>query len=47
MREALRNGSVKAHGLRHLVRTMPDWFGVCLYKEVRRGDPELMQTAAE
>jgi DNA-binding HxlR family transcriptional regulator/putative sterol carrier protein len=47
MRAALRNGSVKAHGLRHLVRTMPDWFGVCLYKEVRRGDPELMQKAAE
>ena len=47
MRTALRNGSVKAHGLRHLIRTMPDWFGVCLYKEVRRGDPELMRQAAE
>ena len=43
MRTALRKGSVKAHGLRHLIRTMPDWFGVCLYKEVRRGDPELMR----
>jgi DNA-binding HxlR family transcriptional regulator len=47
MRTALCNGSVKAHGLRHLIRTMPDWFGVCLYKEVRRGDPELMRQAAE
>ncbi len=47
MRKALRNGSVKAHGLRHLVRTMPDWFGVCLYKEVRRGDQELMQQIAD
>ncbi len=47
IRTALRNGSVKAHGLRHLIRTMPDWFGVCLYKEVRRGDPELMRQAAE
>ncbi len=47
MRTALRNGSIKAHGLRHLIRTMPDWFGVCLYKEVRRGDPELMRQAAE
>ena len=47
MRTALRKGSVKAHGLRHLIRTMPDWFGVCLYKDVRRGDPELMRQAAE
>jgi DNA-binding HxlR family transcriptional regulator len=47
MRTALRNGSIKANGSRHLIRTMPDWFGVCLYKEVRRGDPELMRQAAE
>jgi DNA-binding HxlR family transcriptional regulator len=47
IRTALRNGSVKAHGLRHLIRTMPDWFGVCLYKDVGRGDPELMRQAAE
>ncbi len=47
MRTALRNGSVKAHGLRHLIRMMPDWFGVCLYKEVRRGAPELMRQVAE
>ncbi len=47
MRTALRNGSIKAHGLRHLIRTMPDWFGVSLYKAVRRGDPELMRQAAK
>ncbi len=47
MRTALRNGSVKAHGLRHLIRTMPEWFGVCLYKDVRRGDPQLMRQTAE
>ena len=47
MRTALRNASIKATGSRHLIRTMPDWFGVCLYKEVRRGDPELMRQAAE
>jgi DNA-binding HxlR family transcriptional regulator len=47
MRKALRNGSVKAHGLRHLILTMPDWFGVCLYKEVRRGDQELMRQVAD
>jgi DNA-binding HxlR family transcriptional regulator len=47
MRAALRNGSIKAHGSRHLVQTMPDWFGVCMYKDVRRGDPALMRQAAE
>ena len=47
MRTALRNGSIKAHGSRHLIRTMPDWFGMCLYKEVRPGDPKLMRQAAE
>ena len=47
IRKALRNGSIKAHGLRQLIRTMPDWFGVCLYKEIRRGDPNLMRQAAD
>ncbi len=47
IRTALRKGSITAHGSRHLIRTMPDWFGVCLYKEVRRGDPKLMRQAAE
>lgn len=43
----INSANPAAHGLRHLIRTMPDWFGVCLYKEVRRGDPELMRQAAE
>lgn len=47
IRSALRKGSIKARGLRHLVRTMPSWFTVCLYKDVRRGDPKLMRTIAE
>ena len=47
MRTALRNRSIKAHGSLHLVRTMPEWFGVSLYKEVRRGNPKLMQQSAE
>jgi len=44
---ALRNGSIKAHGMRHLVRTMPEWFGICIYKDVTPGDPKLMRQAAE
>jgi DNA-binding HxlR family transcriptional regulator len=47
MRTALRNRSIKAHGARHLIRTLPDWFGVCLYKDVGRGDAKLMQQVAE
>ena len=47
MRTALRSGSIKAHGSRHLVRTLPEWFGVCLYKDVRRGDPILMHQTPE
>ena len=47
MRTALRNGTIVANGSRHLIRAMPDWFGVCLYKEVRRGDRKLMRQTAE
>jgi len=47
MRTALRDGSIKANGSRHFIRTMPDWFGGCLYKEVRPGDPKLMTQAAD
>jgi DNA-binding HxlR family transcriptional regulator len=47
MRAALRDGSIEANGPRHLIRTMPDWFGVCLYKDVQRGDPALMRQTAD
>ena len=47
IRTALANKSVKATGMRHLIRTMPDWFGICMYKDVTRGDPRLMRQSAE
>ncbi len=47
LRTALRNKSVKAHGLRHLIRTMPDWLGLCLYKDVEPGDSALLRQIAE
>lgn len=47
IRAALRSKSINAHGMRHLVRTMPDWFGICLYENVTRGDPQLLQEVAE
>jgi DNA-binding HxlR family transcriptional regulator len=47
VRAALRNKSITAHGLGHLIRTMPDWFGVCIYRDVSRGNPQLMRQVAE
>ena len=47
IRSALRNELIKVNGLRHLINTMPDWFGVCIYNEVKRGDPKLMQQTME
>jgi DNA-binding HxlR family transcriptional regulator len=35
LRKCLRDESIKAHGVKHLVRTMPDWLGLCVYKDVR------------
>jgi DNA-binding HxlR family transcriptional regulator len=47
IRTALRDKSVKAHGARQLIRTMPNWFGVCQFKDVLRGNPELMRQIAD
>ncbi len=47
MRTALRKGAIRAPGLRPLIRTMPDWLGVCLDREVKRGEREFMRHAAE
>jgi DNA-binding HxlR family transcriptional regulator len=47
LRVALRSKSIKTQGSRHLIRTMPDWLGLCLYKEVQPGDPALLHEFAE
>ena len=47
MRIAIRDGLVKTQGLHHLIRTMPDWFGVCMYKDHQRGDLELTRQIAQ
>jgi DNA-binding HxlR family transcriptional regulator len=47
LRVALRSKSIKTQGSRHLIRTMPDWLGLCLYKEVQPGDPALLHELAE
>lgn len=35
LRPALADGHIQTHGLRALERTLPDWLGLCLYKDVR------------
>jgi DNA-binding HxlR family transcriptional regulator len=35
LKTALEADRIKTHGLRLLERTMPDWLGLCLYKDVR------------
>ncbi|GJL71433.1 MAG: HxlR family transcriptional regulator [Nitrosomonas sp.] len=33
--KALASEAIKAHGDRNLIKTMPDWLGLCTYKDVR------------
>jgi len=35
LQHALKTEKIKAHGVKALVRSMPDWLGLCLYKDVR------------
>ena len=44
---ARRKQLLKAHGNTQLARTMTDWLGICLYADVRPGDPALMRVAAD
>jgi DNA-binding HxlR family transcriptional regulator len=46
LRKALRDERIKAHGMRHLIRTMPDWFGLCGVSHVRPADAALLREAA-
>jgi len=35
LRQAIADGNIKTHGLRTLERTLPNWLGLCLYKDVQ------------
>ena len=39
---AINKKSIKLTGIKHLIRTMPDWFGINPYKDIRPGNPTLM-----
>jgi DNA-binding HxlR family transcriptional regulator len=42
---ALRKQLVKTNGDRLLIKTLPEWFGICLYADIKPGDPALKQVA--
>jgi DNA-binding HxlR family transcriptional regulator len=42
---ALRKQLVKTNGNRLLIKTLPEWFGICLYADIKPGDPALKQVA--
>ncbi len=46
LRKALRDERIKAHGMGYLIRTMPDWFGLCGVSHVRPADAALLREAA-
>jgi DNA-binding HxlR family transcriptional regulator len=47
IKTALRKQLLKPQGNSQLVKTMPRWLGVCLYADVRPGDPSLMKIAED
>ena len=44
---AQRKNLLKTNGNRQLVKTLSEWFGICLYADVKRGDPRLKRVAFE
>ena len=44
---ALRKRLIKTNGVQQLARTLPDWFGICLYADIQRGDPALKMIASD
>jgi len=47
IKTALRREMLKPQGNAQLSKTLPDWLGICLYADIRPGDPEMMKIAVE
>jgi DNA-binding HxlR family transcriptional regulator len=47
LQTALNDERVRAQGNKHLAKTMPAWFGINPYSDVRPGDPALTKIAAK
>ena len=37
---------LRTQGNVQLAKSMPDWLGICLFADVRPGDPQMMKVAA-
>jgi DNA-binding HxlR family transcriptional regulator len=44
---AQRKNLLKTQGNTQLAKTLPDWLGICLYANIRPGDPALMKVAVD
>ena len=47
IKKALRKELIKSQGNTQLAKTMPDWLGICLYADIRPGDPAMMKIAVD
>jgi DNA-binding HxlR family transcriptional regulator len=47
IKQAQRKELIKTQGNTQLAKTMPDWLGICLYADIRPGDPAMMRIAAD
>ena len=45
LRAAIKKKSITLIGMKHLIRSMPDWFGISPFKDVKPGDPKLKHQA--
>lgn len=46
IKKAMRTEQLNAQGNATLEKTLPEWLGICLYADVKPGDPEKMKIAA-
>ncbi len=47
IKTAQRKELLKTQGNKQLEKTLPEWLGVCLYADIRPGDPAMMRMAVE
>ena len=47
IKQAQRKELIKTQGNTQLAKTMPDWLGICLYADIRPGDPAMMKIAVD
>lgn len=47
IKEAQGKNLIKTQGNSQLVKTLPDWLGICSYADIRPGDPMMKKTVAD